>query len=146
MNVEILKMSSQDFEEIKDLLTDDFDTFWNENILKEELLNTNSYYLVAKSENMILGFGGILQILDEATLTNIVVRKDYRENGIASSILENLIDYTKNNDASFITLEVNINNLPAIHLYKKYGFEQVGVRKKYYNNKDNALLMTKILN
>ena len=143
MNIDILKMSFQDFDEIKDSLADDFDNFWNKTVLKEELINPNSYYLVAKSENMILGFAGISQVLDEATLTNIVVRKDCRGHGIASLILEDLIRNAVANKASFITLEVNINNIPAINLYKKYGFEKVGLRKKYYNHKDDALLMTK---
>ena len=93
MNVDILKMTLQDFEEIKNLLADDFDNFWNEKILKEELSSPNSYYLVAKNKNTILGFGGISLVLDEATLNNIVVKKDYRELGIASLILKNLVNY-----------------------------------------------------
>lgn len=41
-----------------------------------------------------------------------------------------------------ITLEVNENNLPAIHLYEKFNFKRLGLRKKYYNNTDNAVIMT----
>ena len=146
MNIDILEMTFDDLEELKTSLLTDFDDFWNEQILKEELSNPNSHYLVAKQGNSILGFGGISQVLDEATLNNIVVKKDFRNLGIASIILENLILLATNNKASFITLEVNIHNASAIHLYKKYDFEQVGIRKKYYNYTDDALLMTKKLN
>lgn len=73
---------------------------------------------------------------------NIVVKKDNRNLGIGSKLLEEIIKISKSLKAKSITLEVNENNLPAIKLYKKYGFNQVGLRKKYYNNKDNAILMT----
>lgn len=59
-----------------------------------------------------------------------------------SKLLEKLIKYAKKT-SSLITLEVNENNTIAIHLYEKYGFEKVGHRKKYYNNKDDAYIMTK---
>ena len=145
MNVDILKMTYDDFKEIQGFLSSDFDDFWDKNILRDELLNSNSYYLVAKNENMILGFGGISQVLDEVTLNNIVVKRNFRGLGIASILLDNLIKIAINNNSSFITLEVNINNKIAIHLYNKYGFKKVGLRKKYYNHKDDAILMTKIL-
>ena len=51
----------------------------------------------------------------------------------------------KEKNCSLITLEVNEKNLPAIHLYKKRGFETVGIRKKYYDNKFDAYIMTKYL-
>lgn len=60
-------------------------------------------------------------------------------------MLEELIKIAKDRKLKDITLEVNINNIPAINLYKKYSFEEVGIRKKYYNNIDDALIMTKKL-
>ena len=60
-------------------------------------------------------------------------------------MLEELIRIAKNRKLKDITLEVNINNIPAINLYKKYNFEEVGIRKKYYNNVEDALIMTKKL-
>ena len=57
---------------------ENFDDFWTYNILKEELLSDTSFYIMAKSENDILGFAGIKFLLDEAHVTNIVTRKDKR--------------------------------------------------------------------
>lgn len=57
---------------------EDFDDFWSYNVLKEELLSDTSFYIMAKSENDIIGFAGIKFLLDEAHVTNIVTRKDKR--------------------------------------------------------------------
>lgn len=62
-----------------------------------------------------------------------------------SLLLEGLINKAKSSSI-LITLEVNEKNLPAIHLYEKYGFEKVGIRKKYYDNKFDAYIMTKYFN
>lgn len=62
-----------------------------------------------------------------------------------SLLLENLINKAKNSSV-LITLEVNEKNFSAIHLYEKYGFEKVGLRKKYYDNKFDAYIMTKYFN
>ena len=132
-------------EDLGNLNLNDFDDFWNINILRNELSNESSYYIIAKSENDILGFAGLNFILDEAHIANIVVRKDKRRLKIGSKLLENLIEKASTT-SSLITLEVNEKNLPAINLYKKYGFETLGFRKKYYNNQFDAYIMTKYFN
>ena len=137
----ISEMNLQDLENIKDCLLTDFDNFWSYNILKQELENGKSKYFVAKQENEIVGFAGILLIIDQVNIMNIVVIKDKRNFGIGSLLLEEIIRYSKIHNATSITLEVNEKNIPAIKLYKKYGFKQVGLRRKYYNNEDNAILM-----
>ena len=137
----ISEMNLQDLEDIKDCLLTDFDNFWSYNILKQELENGKSKYFVAKQENEIVGFAGILLIIDQVNIMNIVVKKDKRNFGIGSLLLEEIIRYSKIHNATSITLEVNEKNIPAIKLYKKYGFKQVGLRRKYYNNEDNAILM-----
>ena len=137
----ISEMNLQDLENIKDCLLTDFDDFWSYNILKQELENGKSKYFVLKQENEIIGFAGILLIIDEVNIMNIVVRKDKRNLGIGSLLLEKIIDFSEIHNATSITLEVNEKNVPAIRLYEKYGFKQVGIRKKYYNNEDNAILM-----
>lgn len=137
----ISEMNLQDLEDIKDCLLTDFDDFWSYNILKQELENGKSKYFVAKQENEIVGFAGILLIIDQVNIMNIVVKKDKRNFGIGSLLLEEIIRYSKIHNATSITLEVNEKNIPAIKLYKKYGFKQVGLRRKYYNNEDNAILM-----
>ncbi len=141
-NLEIIEMSDNDLLVLKDSLTDEFDDFWTYNILRQEFDNDNTTYIVAKEDDNIVGFAGILVILDEANIMNIVTKKDKRKLGIGSLLLEKLIEISKLKKLASITLEVNEKNIPAINLYKKYNFQQVGVRNKYYDNTDAAILMT----
>ena len=145
MKIEITKMTVSDLDSISDELITDFDDFWNYNVFKSELENDNSKYIVAKQDNNIVGFAGIWIAIDIAHITNIVVKKDMRNNGIGSKLLKELINLCKELNLKEVTLEVNENNISAINLYKKNAFKEVGLRKKYYNNTDNALIMTKNL-
>ena len=146
MNLKIDKMTLDDLNNIKDILISDFDDFWNYDILKEELECSNSYFVIAKKDdNEIVGFAGLKVIVDEADIMNIVVKKSFRHNGIGSILLENLISYSKNKSLKTITLEVNEHNLSAIHLYDKFSFDHIGIRKKYYNGESDAIIMSKKL-
>lgn len=145
-NIEISRMTVSDLNEIEDILFSDFDDFWNINTFKSELLNPNSKYIVAKINNKIVGYAGIWKAVDDVHITNIVTTKNLRRQNIGSILLSNLIEMAKaENGITSITLEVNCNNLPAKKLYEKSGFEVVGLRKKYYNNTDDAIIMTKEL-
>ena len=141
-NIIIDEMTLEDLDSISTNLETDFDDFWNFEIFKEELANTNSMYLVLKYENEIVSFGGIKFILDEADIMNIVTKKDKRNQGFAKFLLNELITMAKEQNCKTITLEVNENNLPAIKLYKDFKFKEIGKRKNYYKNGDTAILMT----
>lgn len=142
-SVKISMMTFDDLEEIKDLLTSEFDKFWNYETLKEELSSPFSKYIIAKMpDGTIAGFAGIKIVLDEADLMNIVTKKNMRNLGIASSMLEYLIYICKEEKINLLNLDVNVQNTIAINLYKKYNFKQVGLRKKYYDNTYDAILMS----
>lgn len=144
MDFTFKKMDIQDSEEIKDVLLSDFDDFWSYEVLREELLSDSSLYIIAKKQNEIIGFAGIKIIIDEADIMNIVVKKSYRNNGIGSLLLENLILISNKKNLNFINLEVDCKNTIAINLYKKFGFEEISLRKNYYKNND-AMIMKKKL-
>lgn len=144
MNIEINKMTLLDLDNIKNNLTSDFDDFWSYNILKEELKYDNSTYIIAKLNNEIIGFAGIKIVIDKADIMNIVTKKIYRNQGVGGMLLKSLISLSKKLNLTSLSLEVNENNLTAIHLYKKFGFEILGTRKNYYQNQ-NAIIMTKTL-
>lgn len=146
MDLKLSKMSIEDLNSIKNVLASEFDNFWSYDVLEEELECDNSYVIVAKvDENTIVGFAGLKVILDEADIMNIVVKKDFRHNGIGSVLLENLINYSKDLNLKTITLEVNENNLSAIRLYDKFSFDKLGIRKNYYDGKSDAIIMSKKL-
>lgn len=145
MEINISVMTFEDIISIEPNFFDNFDKFWSINILKHDFEDNNSQYIVAKMNNEIVGFAGIKIILDEADIMNIAVKIDKRKSGIGSMLLERLLEIAKVSNCTSITLEVNENNLSAIHLYEKYHFERIGLRKKYYNNTDNAILMKREL-
>ncbi len=145
--VQIHKMTISDLNEIEDVLFSDFDDFWNVNIFRSELLNPNSQYIVAKINNKIVGFAGIWKAVDDVHITNIVTAKKFRRQNIGSKLLSKLIQMAEaEKGITAITLEVNSNNIPAQKLYEKFNFKVVGLRKKYYNNTEDAILMTLQIN
>lgn len=144
MNLELYNMDINDLESISSILISDFDDFWNYNIFKTELESSNSTYFVLKIDEKIIGFVGILIVLDEADITNIVIKRTHRGKGLSKLLMNYLIDFCKNNNIKKINLEVNSNNHTAINLYKKFSFIEVGCRKNYYKNGD-GILFSKIL-
>ena len=104
-------------------------------------LDSNPFYkCLVYDDGTIKGCLVFEQIYERIELDYIIVNNNYRRYGIASKLLEFLIEYSKSNCISNITLEVNESNIAALNLYKKYGFGIVSSRKNYYKNK-NAILM-----
>ncbi|HIT70648.1 MAG TPA: ribosomal protein S18-alanine N-acetyltransferase [Candidatus Scatovivens faecipullorum] len=141
--IEIREMKFEDYENIKDKLQKEFDEFWTPSILKSELESKNSKYIVALKGKEVVGFAGIIILPDGTEVTNIVTKKVERKKGIGKLLLDKLINMTITEKKEVISLEVNEKNIIAINLYKNFGFEKVGRRKKYYNGIDDAIIMTK---
>ena len=119
-----------------------FSSPWSENAILESMLSTTSFY-VARENGIVTGYMGLSQIAGEGYITNIAVLPQYRGKGIGSALLEYVISHCKNN-LEFISLEVRISNNKAISLYEKFGFEHVGLRKRFYTNpQEDAIIMTK---
>lgn len=144
--ISILPMNFSHLNSIKDILESEFDNFWSYNVFKSELSNPNSKYFIASFNNQIIGFAGILLILDEADITNIVVKKDFRGHRISTLLLTELINFCAKYNYVKINLEVASSNTIALNLYKNFGFTQVGLRKRYYNNSDAILMSLYIKN
>ncbi len=142
MEIVINRMTLPHLLQIKEELVTEFDDFWTYSIFEKELENPNSEYFVAIIDGKIVGFTGILKVLDEIHITNIVTRISKRHMGIASKLLEKLIETAKSKKATLLTLEVNETNTNAIKLYEKYNFKKIGLRKNYYGQNKNAIIMT----
>lgn len=140
LNISIMQLS--DLDEIENIFEKDFPCSWKLSTLKAELCNPSSEYIIASLNNEIVGFAGVWFSVDDAHITNIVVKKSFRNMGIGSKLLEKLIDLTKENYKASLTLEVNTKNTYAQKLYNKYNFKNLGIRKKYYNGTDDAFIMT----
>lgn len=142
----IEKMTSGHLDDVYIIETECFSHPWSKQSLEEELNNETSLFLVAKEENEVIGYIGMSIVIDEGYIFNVAVRESYRNKGVATALINELVTYGKKNNFSFITLEVRESNLPAISLYSKFGFIKAGERKDYYSNpKENAILLTKYL-
>ena len=117
---------------------------WSENAVSGELINPLSLWIVAVESGHVAGYVGAQSVMGEADMMNIAVAPDYRRQGIAESLVSELIARLKSNDVYCLTLEVRASNLPAIALYEKLGFVQVGRRPNYYTApKEDALILRK---
>ena len=138
-DISILEMSYTDLENIK-LNYSMFPNIWEYDVLQDDY--NDSKYIVIKQNEEIYGFAGFRTIFEEMEIMNIVTKVDKRNQGFASNMLSYILRYAHNHEMEKINLEVNENNLPAIKLYKTYGFQVVGKRNKYYKDGGNAILMT----
>ena len=138
-DISILEMSYTDLENIK-LNYSMFPNIWEYDVLQDDY--NDSKYIVIKQNEEIYGFAGFRTIFEEMEIMNIVTKVDKRNQGFASNMLSYILRYAHNHEMKKIDLEVNENNLPAIKLYKTYGFQVVGKRNKYYKDGGNAILMT----
>ena len=118
-----------------------FPNLWSYAIWKEELGNTNSSYYILFYRDEPVALGGLKIIIDEADLMNLVTRTDYQKKGFAKLLLSYLITKAKEKKCKHITLEVASKNTIAIHLYEKMGFQKISIRKNYYHDGDDAIIM-----
>jgi [ribosomal protein S18]-alanine N-acetyltransferase len=97
---------------------------------------------VAQELAAIVGFAGLWLMVDEAHVTTIALHPEYRGRGLGELLLVNLIDISYNIGAKWVTLEVRVSNDTAQNLYRKYGFREAGLRRRYYSdNQEDALIM-----
>ena len=117
---------------------------WSEKSVASELENELAYWLVALDGETVAGYVGSQTVMGETDMMNIAVHPDYRRQGIAEALVIALVTDLKEQGSRCLTLEVRASNAPAIGLYKKMGFEQIGLRKNYYRNpKEDALILRK---
>lgn len=116
---------------------------WSRESFLTELNNKiSSYKCIVTDTDRCIGYMGIWKIMDEAHVTNLSVHPHFQNRKLAHVLLLSSIDECYKNKIKYITLEVRVSNLKAIHLYEKFGFKSLGVRKKYYqDNNEDALIM-----
>ncbi len=102
--------------------------------------NQFSRYLIYKENGVVKGYIGFW-LTDIANILNICVKEEYRGNYIGDALLKECINIVSDNNIKEISLDVRVSNNKAISLYKKYGFKEALVRKKYYENQEDAIVM-----
>ena len=142
--MDYIKMRESHVSQIAEIEKLCFSDPWSENSIRYELTNPLSLWLVAVCDGKVAGYVGSQSVMDEADMMNIAVHPDYRKQGVAQMLISELISQLAISDVKCLTLEVRASNDPAISLYHKLGFEQVGRRPNYYRNpKEDALILRK---
>ncbi len=118
---------------------------WSAEQLKSQLKDNQHEFIAALApDGTVLGYVGMMYVLDEGYISNVAVSPEYRRQGIADALIERLCIICRGLELSFVTLEVRAGNMPAIALYEKHGFHRVGLRRNYYERpREDALIMTK---
>ena len=119
---------------------------WSQKSVASELENPLALWLVAMDGERLVGYGGSQTVLGEADMMNVAVDPEYRRQGVAGALVTALAQRLAQQGNVSLMLEVRASNVPAMALYQKLGFEQVGRRKDYYRNpKEDALILKKLL-
>lgn len=144
--MEIVKMEHSHVAPIAALEKLCFSDPWSENSIAYELTSRLSYWLVAVENGEVVGYIGSQSVLGESDVMNVAVHPDHRRKGVAEALVLALAKDLKERDNVCLTLEVRVSNEPAIALYEKLGFTQVGRRPNYYRNpREDALILRKTL-
>lgn len=114
---------------------------WSEQLFEEEFFLNHKFYYIAKFEGKNIAYIGFETNLYDMNLQKIAVLEDYRNCGVATKLFNFSLEKKKILDKDKYFLEVNVNNTPAITLYKKLGFVIISTRKNYYKNGDACYVM-----
>ena len=128
----VRKLEAADIEQVADIEQACFSTPWSKQGLEDILFREDVLFLVACEGDEVLGYVGVYCSFDEGEITNVAVALDKRRQKVAEHLLDELIIRLGERQIERIVLEVRVSNRPAIELYKKFGFVNVGTRKNFY--------------
>ncbi|MEO0069635.1 MAG: ribosomal protein S18-alanine N-acetyltransferase [candidate division WOR-3 bacterium] len=138
--VTIRRMREEDLDRIMEIENRSFPNPWRRSFFLSDLHRPDAFSIVAENENKVVGYlvawGGI-----EVHIANIAVAPEMRNQGIGSRLLKEVFDFAKREGAENIFLEVRVSNIAAQRLYRRFGFEPTYIRKGYYENGEDAIVM-----
>lgn len=142
--MEIVNMTAAHVDAVAALEKLCFDDPWSVLSILSELHNPLSLWLIAVENGDVLGYVGSQSVLGEADMMNLAVHPAHRRKGIGQMLVTELVEALTKQDVHCLTLEVRASNNPAIALYTRMGFVQVGLRRNYYHNpREDARILRK---
>lgn len=140
----VRELSVNDLEMVVKIEKDLYKTPWNLNQFKYELEeNEFSYMFVLENEGVIIGYYGFWVMFEDVDITKVSIRKEFQGMKLSNVLMADCFNRVKELGCQKINLEVRVDNIKAISLYKKHGFNEVCVRKDYYGKSEDALIMCK---
>ncbi len=140
--ISISKLSQADVAGLHRVSQLSFTSPWSLEAVAAEVDNPLAWYLVARTESEVVGFLGAWLVMDEVQITNIAVDPDCRGQGIARSLLKELINTMTGQGMTIMILEVRVSNQAARRLYESAGFQYAGYRRNFYPDGEDAHVMT----
>lgn len=143
MEFGIVDVGADHIQQIEEIERECFSRPWTAEQLSHQMRDAQHEFIAAVDGGRVLGYVGLMYVLDEGYISNVAVHPDVRRKGIGDALIDTLAEKAKTLELAFLTLEVRESNAPAIALYAKHGFHPVGKRKNYYDApKEDAVLMT----
>ncbi|MBV6686212.1 ribosomal protein S18-alanine N-acetyltransferase [Bacillus sp. JRC01] len=141
--MEIRFMTVDDVDAVMEIEEQSFTVPWSrEAFISEMEENHLSMYIVIEDESGIAGYCGVWMVVDEAHITNVAVLPSHRGKGYGELLMRKIMEMAIESGARVMTLEARLSNVPAQSLYRKLGFQNGGIRKRYYSdNQEDALVM-----
>jgi len=137
----IRRMTIEDIQAVVEIEKKCFSSPWSEKSFQDSISRKDTIFLVCE-EGSITGYIGMYISFDEASITNVAVSPEFRKRGYGEQLVAEAKLAAKEANAENIFLEVRVSNEPAISLYKKMGFEELGIRKKFYEHPvEDAIIM-----
>ncbi|GLI85098.1 ribosomal-protein-alanine acetyltransferase [Rossellomorea marisflavi] len=136
-------MTVDDVDAVMEIEEQSFTVPWSrESFISEMEENHLSMYIVIEDEGRIAGYCGVWMVVDEAHITNVAVLPSHRGKGYGELLMRKIMEMAIESGARVMTLEARVSNVPAQSLYRKLGFQNGGIRKRYYSdNQEDALVM-----
>lgn len=143
---EIRPMSEEDTFAVSQIEQGIFSLPWSRKSFADACANADNVYLVCEADGVIAGYCGMWTVLGEGNITNMAVSPDYRRCGIAEMLMQAMEKYGEDKKVTSYFLEVRQSNMPAISLYEKMGYKNIGIRKRFYEKPvEDAVIMSKII-
>ena len=145
MEYAIRDVGPDDIPQIVEVEKSCFSLPWTAEQLAGQIKDAQHEFIAAISpDGTVLGYVGMMYVLDEGYISNVATDLPWRRQGIADALIGRLCAICEGLRLSFVSLEVRAGNAPAVALYEKHGFAPVGLRKNYYERpREDAVIMTK---
>jgi ribosomal-protein-alanine N-acetyltransferase len=140
-NISLRPFSKTDLSHVLEIERASFPSPWKEEFFISELRNPYSCFLVAEKKEEVIGYICCWFIVDEGQILNLAVHPDSRQSGVGKLLVREILKEAKKKRVDSLSLEVRKNNLAALSLYKRLGFYEMTIRRKYYEDGEDALLM-----
>lgn len=142
-DIVIRKMELADVNQVLEVERQSFETAWTTDIFYQEIAdNEFAHYFVIESDGEIIGYVGTWVVFEEAQITNIAIKPDYRGRKLGERLFVFTIQQVIRHGATRLSLEVRTSNIIAQRMYRKFGLVPGGIRKNYYtDNNEDAIVM-----